>query len=276
MKKNLLKIALSSFVAMFILTSCLGDTETTQTLTNRYAYIWENEGVMYAYTDANLLITNEDLLSSGLRPGDCAIVAFKFNASNMMANGIFKADYITIKEDGKFKREDHVYSREFPMDTIQLDFPKYHFFNTIDNVTIGSPTEVWGNKRFFSYTYQLMEGELDPKLIVSYDPDKQPIDTDPKKRTRIIDLQLERRSNFPETNQTLKNGYESRTVVIDLTTIRHLVEDYATNDAKVVDIQFRYYKGTYGERVDGVYKTDPKLQRISSNVAFDYKTEEDY
>lgn len=270
MKKKLLTAASVLAATLTVLTSCLGDTESSYALSNAPAYIDSDATGVFANVSPYLGIRSKDLSENGLRKGDCAKISFKYNVKNHRDDGTFDADYVTMREEQIYKKEYHTYSQEGVVDTTAVLGNNKHYFESIENTSIiGYPTEHWGNKWFFQYTYTKGKGNLDPVLKVYYDASKQGEGDDKKVGERCIDLQL-----IWDGDNTIIGDVEqiTKTVVLDLTTIRDILanEENALKD-KRVNLKVRYLQGHYK---DNPLKLRTKTE--TSKISFDYRTEDDY
>lgn len=269
MRKKLLTAASVLAATLIVLTSCLGDTESTRTLTNQRAYIDSDETGLFANL-YYLGVRSNDLGANDLRKGDCVVLSFKYNQKNSYGDGTFKADYIAIKDNQIYKKEYHTYSQKGIVDTTAVQNDNKYYFESIENTSVfGYPTDHWGNKWFFQYSYTKGKGNLDPILKVYYDESKQGEGEAKKAGERCIDLQL-----VWDGDNTIIGDREdiTKTVVLDLTAIRDILgsEENALKD-KFVSLKIRYLSGHYN---DNPLKLKTKTE--VSTIKFDYRTEDDY
>ncbi len=111
--------------AVGMLTSCLGETENSQTLSNVPAVVStasSSSGTIYVLNTAgSFAITSSALQSTSLNVGDCVMVSFNLDFSsdenaNASSLGYYNASITSISKVDKFNME----SLSLPEDTTQL------------------------------------------------------------------------------------------------------------------------------------------------------------
>jgi len=103
MKVSLMKLTCSVFGAALLMTSCLGDGESSFENTNgAFAYVTTIEtGIKAAMTDIGPVASADANVMNQLANDQCYIITYKVNTSST-SSGAYVADYINVLENGNF------------------------------------------------------------------------------------------------------------------------------------------------------------------------------
>lgn len=242
MKKNLFKTLFIATGATMILTSCLGDTESTRSASNVFSYISKTTAGEKTAMSSGIPMTSPELKNEKLlEPGDCAFLDYKINLERA-SGGVYQADYIRITNgdaSGKVFK-DHTTDQVQPLiadvdtvitnnDLYFVDFPLHAALFPID-------MPAYGYRWYVEYTYADKKNESAALLEVYYDKNKQ---EDAKKGEVIIDFRLEKEgsSNPGETVNTIPVRGQKVIKFEEMTgVLAHLTEN------NMLSIKFRYFK----------------------------------
>ncbi|GAB6120258.1 hypothetical protein [Dysgonomonas termitidis] len=236
-KTSLLKIFCSVLSVVLLMSSCLGDGDSSFTIEKDFAYIVENNyGQRYAIT-SNGYIMHENITK--LTAGNCYFIAYKIISGS--ADGYYNAEYVNVLNDGKAITKGLFQKPAENLETISpssLSIQAWSWNNAIgDNWLIG---------------YNLAKKERDEvKVFFYYDPDNQKytdgttvVEIDPVKDNKIIiDIR------FVITDAVGGESVnESSYAVGNLSSLRAGIAEFRPNFSGVstdyvnVPVKFRYQK----------------------------------
>lgn len=249
MKKIFFKATFTAICTLFILTSCLGDTDSSLSGENQLVYInYSETSGKYAFpiTSRNAYAFQSNEALASLNVGDCAFVDYKFDPNNVNSEGIYQASSIKIYDDKIYRNDSQTKSTFLPFDTTKvasnmMPLKKLTFINFF-------PTEIAGDRWLVSYQYT--KGKSDPSsvtptLVVSYDEEtqKDKYGKDLVEGERIVDFQLKKGSTAVDLSGTTETV--TVTTIINASGLRGTFEDFATSISSSTNratyIRLRYY-----------------------------------
>lgn len=257
MKKNFSKLMGMLIGTMLLMTSCLGDSDTTATLGNDFIYIGYSDGTKYAMTSIGMVVADELTNSEKLSIGDCAFVALKINTDNKVGN-MYKAEYFSIDDDKIFRNGSQIQPQEGRVFRDTLASDKMFFKEIIKHQCLMSPYTLWGNRVFFTYTYTKRKSEIDPVLVVTYSPDQQKdlSGNELKEGECVLDFELKRQG---DAGTGVDFEKVTKSVVINLSAFRNEVRKRAkavdgADKTATLDIYFRLFKEKENPSVNDQYE----------------------
>lgn len=253
MKKTLIKIALFSAVAGFLLTSCLGDTNSTVSGTNT-GYIKDSNTIRYASL-YNLGYSGTPITSteiSKLQLNKFYFINYEIDYSDPLTNGIYQAKTgVDLTKDKLFtynsvyegeKTFNEVFPNDYPTTILQAPL-----MNSITSVLFANDKS-WDDKWIFAVNYTAYKDEIgetapfsdNVELKAYYFEDKQTSSGSESRPNVYIQLSLVRRNAVTTTNQD--TGTDVRYMVIDFTRLRAYLERKYTEKNQQVNILIQYPK----------------------------------
>lgn len=98
MKTSVLKVFCSVFAIVGLMTSCLGDSDSSYSSSREFAYISEGEGSSkYAITSTGYAITNPNI--NDLINENCYFIAYKISIGS--TGGVFQAESVEVLDKGR-------------------------------------------------------------------------------------------------------------------------------------------------------------------------------
>lgn len=271
MKKNLFKTLFIATGATLIFSACLGDTESTTSATNAFAYISQTStvGEKTAIADGILMTSDELRNDQRLQSGDCVFVSYKVNWNNVVG-GVCQADYVKINEanstSGKiFKESEQVKTITGVKPEMEVTGDDLYF--TFVPSTIGAtflPMNMvsYGYRWFIEYKYD--NDAVSPALLNLYYDATNQKDKDGNDLTKgevIIDFRLERQGTENSSGKIVDTLGQT---VINFRNMVNVLEDKAENN--VVKIKFRYFKkklSVTGEEVPYELYISPAVTQVT-------------
>ena len=247
MKKtiSMLMIALASIV---LLTSCLGDSESSFDGTLFVYFKRDQSYNLYAQSIYGP-IYHENV--STMSEGDCAFVNMKIKTDNPTASGGFYAEKFDITVKYPYANQVVPITLQNSVDTTALESNRLAFINYNPNSS-GVYNAVYnkddfGRRRTMDFTCKMGPDEVNPKVELYYDSEAQydlygkPIAED----ERIIDIRMRRIGDeVSEENQTSKLV----SFAVNYQNLHPILENFKKD--KSVYLRFRYhsYKNADGSR----------------------------
>lgn len=235
-KTSLLKIFCSVFSVVLLMSSCLGDGDSSFTIEKDFAYITKDDyGRQYAVT-SNGYIMHDNI--NKLISGSCYFIGYKISSSS--ANGYYNAEYVNILDNkaittGLFQQPD---GNLETIDPASLTIQAWSPSNAIgDNWLIG---------------YNLTKKERDEvKVFFYYDSNNQKytdgntvVEIDPIKDNKII-IDVKFVVTDPVGGESVTDSFSA---VGNLSSIRRGYTSFSPNFDGVsenylnVPVKFRYQK----------------------------------
>ena len=226
-----------------LLSSCLGDSDSSTETNSEFACITTLNGVKYAATRYGY-VHHSDI--NTLQDGDCVLAAFKYKTNNDTQVG-HVAEYFTITD--KFSNASQLRPMVTEVDTIALTRSD-SAFTELGIPYYYNPDDYLQGRWLMAYKCKVRDKETLPSIEVYYDSNKQfdlngkPLD----KSEKIIDIRMKRYNNGTGDMDKSETAFD----VIDFRMIKQLFET-DKDENKVVYLRFRYHKldsnGKYADRI---------------------------
>lgn len=234
MKKTVSAIMAILVSASLLLTSCLGDSDSS-TSGSGFLYVTLKDGAKVGVI--NLDINNPIYVSSpslsNLSLYDMAYVSYTLNGAQ--SGGVAIAESLVVQEGGVYPSSRNVYPSISTVDTAMVT----EYSNVFSALALyhWSPFTAFDDKLVFAFTCRIPENEDAPKLEFYYDESKQGSKgSGAEEFTRIVDVRLKRYGHGTGENKT-----RSFSVVADFSQLRPLFSKYV-NENNVMGIKFRFFK----------------------------------
>jgi len=169
MKVSFMKLIVSLFCAVLLMTSCLGSGDSSYQADGVFAYVHTVDGVKYASTNIGNITMQSGM--SGLQEGQCYFISFKI--PNADGSGVYVAEYINVLNDG------------YPIDKESMAMGKPYYdkdeFQQADSLHINNlqideyypVAALYGDCWMFKYTVPTMKEDDNIKAYFYYDPSNQ-------------------------------------------------------------------------------------------------------
>lgn len=228
------------FPIVFLMSSCLGDTESAINTTSDYVYVTSSNGVKYAISYNYVMpLTSSEILS--LQEGSVVNMSYKVNLDNgVNQDGIYKAENVVIEQS-------EIYTPA-SQSTVSVASAPVVGSDETDKAFITTPTallssgSLFGDRWIFSYSCSLAGAQYSA-INVYYDENNQ-FDNDGTTAladgTIVVDLRLSK--GTPESEVTATT--QSKKAVLNLSTIRQILESKVVNAGltqKTYNVRFRTY-----------------------------------
>lgn len=238
MKTSVLKVFCSVFVILCLMSSCLGDNESSYSSSSEFTYIIQENNVKYAVTSAGYL-THPDI--NALIPGRCYFIAYKITTGS--GSGVYKAEYVEVLDKGR------------PIASSSLIFGKPYSalpVNRNDTITpqsmqIGAwnPGTIYGDNWQIIYNVNLKDKEeVKPYFYFDIDGQKKDDGTPLDKNQIIIDVRFAYSDRNTATAPTVKEDLTAVGLLNQLRTKSDMFTPVYDSDKDYVNVavKFRYQK----------------------------------
>lgn len=240
MKTSVLKVFSSLFVVLCLMSSCLGDNESSYKTSGEFAYITTNaNGVKSAATRVGYIVDNK---IDGLINGGCYNIAFEIKTGSS-GTGIYSAEYLEVLDKGRpIAKADLIFGKPYSEllvnrnDTI-----------TPDNLQIGAwyPSDYFGDNWQIYYRVALKEDEkVKPYFYFDIDGQKKDDGTPLDKNQIIIDVRFAYSDRNTATTPTTKEDLTAVGLLSALRSNSSPFKPVYDSDQKYVNVavRFRYQK----------------------------------
>jgi hypothetical protein len=233
--RTLIKITCCVFAVVFLMASCLGDTEQAIEKTNDFAYFKIENGVKYAVTGLGYPIYAQDM--SEFENGECYLISYKLNGTTD-TNGIYFAETL-YRNEGPFNKSS--LSTGTPYSGISLDQQSDSIQITSFEPQYGSPSKsMYGDNWLFKVTASVKSGD-NLKAYFYYNPEDQidenradEVGVEAKKL--IVDVRFIKEAGNGEGTASNKTFY----ILGNLGSLRYLSIPVGTEGYTNIPIKFRY------------------------------------
>jgi len=170
MKVSLMKLVGSVSFAALLMTSCLGDGDSSYQSDRSFAYITSEPGYKVASTNVGFIRTQDSDGMSNLQENKCYFISFKIT-STQSSSGVYPAEYINILDEGPITQsslyiaEPYSYMDEDPNDTIQV--------NSLELMDYYPAKEVFGDRWLFKYAAPNRKDDDNVKAYFYFDENNQ-------------------------------------------------------------------------------------------------------
>lgn len=270
MKVVFTKIICSLFCTALLMTSCLGDGDSSYSIDRAFAYITEVNGLRCASTDIGYIRTANGNEMSNLTVGQCYYISYKVTTTQP-SNGILAAEYINILDDGEpipqtrlFEGDPYSNLGESKADSIHI--------NSMELIKYYPAFEVFGDRWAIKYSVPSVKDEDD---VVAYfyfdennqvDENKEPIGFSTNKI--VVDVRfIKREGNGSGSTKT--KDYVSVGNVYPLRSSEY-VPKYDSNGVARVAVKLRYITPASGDTPATVkyYPTGTSAWNGDGNYAY--------
>ena len=241
MKTSVLKVFCSVFAIVGLMTSCLGDSDSSYSSSREFTYINQTNGVNYAVTSVGSIL---DPKIDALQVGNCYYIAYKIKTGN--GTGVFQAESVDVLDKGK----------PIPSSSLIFDKPYSNLVGENRNDTITPltlqfgawyPGTMYGDNWEINYRVNLKEDEK-VKPYFYFDPAGQKKDdgvTPLEKNQIIIDVRFA--YNGERNTSSVPTVAEDLTAVGLLEALRTRTDKFSPvydsdKDYVNVAVRFRYQK----------------------------------
>lgn len=258
MKKISSKWALALSSIALLMTSCLGDGDSSYTGTQEFALVKTGKisKEKEVYASGIGYITSPRIQE--LQDGDCVFMSYKVT---IKSGGGASVDYLTVEDKDVFKYSDQLIT-SYSAPQADLTTP---FVSTLNIPQIYYPTdELYGDRWYFSYIVKKKEGE-NYKVSFYYDAANQ-VDNDGvalTKGNKVIDIRLTK-TGIAENGADAKNVASS--AVVNFSSLRNMFRSDMDTNRRTVAFFFRYY-------VLDATGANPTLKTVPSGGGFAYPEE---
>lgn len=172
MKVSLMKLIGSLSCAAFLMTSCLGDGDSSFQSDRSFAYITSESGVKVAATNVGFIRTDKGAGMENLIPEECYFVSFKIT-STQPSSGIYPAEYINALDNGYPISQNGLYPGE-PYSDISLENQNDSTqVNSLELLEYYPAAEVFGDRWLFKYTAPNVREDDNVRAYFYYDSNNQ-------------------------------------------------------------------------------------------------------
>ncbi|MBK5721649.1 hypothetical protein JGH11_12280 [Dysgonomonas sp. Marseille-P4677] len=237
MKTSVFKVFCSVFAIACLMSSCLGDGDSSYSSTREFTYIYQDEyGKKYAVTTAGY-ITHSNI--DALIAGNCYYIAYKITTGT--GTGIFQAESVEVLDKGK-----PIPSSELRFIEPYSDIPNRNDTITPLSLQIGawSPGTTIGDNWEIGYKVNLKEDEK-VKAYFYFDPEGQKKEdgTELEKNQIIIDVRFAYIDRNEAAVATSAENLTAVGVLEELRRTNYFTPVYDSDkDYANVAVRFRYQK----------------------------------
>lgn len=255
-KTTLLKIFCSVFSVVLLMSSCLGDGDSSFTIERDFAYITSSDGYginKYAVTPNGNIVN--DVISK-LTEGECYYIGYKVTSTT--ADGYFSAEYVNVLDNGL----------AIPRQNILYATPYSNLLNRNDTITpkslsIGawSAGKMIGDNWLISYN-MTQKGDDKVTAYFYYDANNQKDSEGALKANQII-IDIRFAITDPGTDPNITNTFSA---VGNLGSLRSRYSpDFSGAEYVNVPVRFRYQRFTSaGQPAEVAYLGTWQLDSSSS------------
>lgn len=251
-KTSLLKIFCSVLSVVLLMSSCLGDGDSSFTIEKDFAYITENiYGQKYAVT-SNGYIMHENITNL-TSAGNCYFIAYKISSSS--ADGYYNAEYVNILNSGNPIAKQSL-RLDKPYENSGLVSRNDTIVPTSVSIAAWSPANTIGDNWLIGYSLTKKERD-EVKAFFYYDKTNQKDsegEIDPAKDNKII---IDVRFGITDKGTGDNTVTDSFSAVGNLSYLRsNFSPNFSgvTTDYVNVPVKFRYQKYTSsGQPAEVVY-----------------------
>lgn len=237
MKTSLLKYLGSIAATFFLMTSCLGDGESSYDAGRDFVYITETEYFTKVAAASPGYIAHEVI--NNLQVGECYFISYKIKGSSN--GGIYKAEKAEVLDNGVPVPKGYFYWNKKPMSNV----PEEQRNDTVATRTLSLgaayPNTYINDMWLFNYNISLKEGDLVvPYFYYDATNQKDDLGKDLGENKIVIDVRFIKTESG---NSTGSASVVSKSSVVSLSELR---KSYSPNYNGVnqvsVPIRFRYHR----------------------------------
>ncbi len=238
MKTTLFKIICTISTVVLLMSSCLGDSDSSIQIDRDFAYITTVDGIKCAATSSGYIVDQAGDVVSGLTTGKCYWIAYKITGSS--SSNIYQAEYVNVLENGKSLPQENLIPR-VPYSNVTEAQRNDSIIAMSMSVGGGFASDYWGDNWLINFSVPLKEDE---KVITYfyYDADNQDKDESGKveKNRIIVDVRFIKTNKNPENVNTSNKPLSA---IGNLNYIRNFYQpDYDGKEFVDVPMKFRYQK----------------------------------